>query len=84
MKVRYKKNHDLVDCASNFNMTALSEVILSDTSEYTSKLEVFLEKTQEWKDMNQAFKDHDIIIDNYNTHFFEPPTEEDRKRGYTL
>lgn len=38
----------------------------------------------EWKDLNRAFKDRDVITDNYNKYFFEPRTPEDRIRGFTL
>lgn len=47
-------------------------------------LEVWVEALPEWKDMRQAFKDKDLIIDNHNTCFFEPTLEEDRERGFTL
>lgn len=40
--------------------------------------------TPQWKDLNQAMKDRDVITDNYNTYFFEPRTPEDRIRGFTL
>ena len=40
--------------------------------------DVWLESKQEWKDMAQAFRDKDLIIDNYNTIFFEPKTQEDK------
>jgi len=83
MKVRRKKYPDDVTCSSRFNTSALAEVILPDDSEFTSELDVWLEQKQEWKDMNQAFEDHDLITNNLNTSFFEPPTEEDRKRGFT-
>jgi len=38
----------------------------------------------QWKDLNQAMKDRDVITDNYNKYFFEPRTSEDRIRGFTL
>jgi hypothetical protein len=84
MQVRYKKHPNETIFASRFNELALAEIILPDTSEFISELDVWLEQKEEWKDMNQAFADKDLIIDNFNTHFFEPPTEEDRKRGFTL
>ncbi len=83
MKLRYK--HSGTECGgSYFNMLALAEVDVGDDSASISGLDVFIERTQKWKDMCQAFKDRDIICDNYNTCFFEPKNDEDRKRGYTL
>jgi hypothetical protein len=35
-------------------------------------------------DMREAFNQHLIITDNYNTRFCEPKNEEDKKRGYYL
>lgn len=82
MKVRRKKYPEDVMFSSCFNTSTLGEVILPDDSEFISKLDVWLEQKQEWKDMHQAFMDKDLINDNYVTHFFEPPTEKDRKRGF--
>lgn len=83
MKVRYKKTGAIAG-SNKFNTTALYEILTGDDSAFIKDMDVFLEKTGEWKDMRQAFKDHDLIVDNYNTYFFEPENEEDRKRGYTL
>ena len=83
MRLRYKKT-GTETAGSNFNMHALGEVLTKDDSPSVSDLDVFIPSTGEWKDMDQAFKDHDIIIDNYNSCFFVPSTEEDRKRGYTI
>jgi ssRNA-specific RNase YbeY (16S rRNA maturation enzyme) len=83
MNVRYKKHpEELIPC-SRFNISTLGEVILPNTSEFVSELDVWLEQKKEWKDMHQAFMDKDLITNNMNTSFFEPPTEEDRKRGFT-
>lgn len=38
----------------------------------------------EWKPMDDAFRDRNVIIDNHNTTFFEPKTNEDRERGFAL
>lgn len=85
MKVRYKKTLSEAS-ASQFNMHALSEVLTGDDSPSISELDVWLTKTNPpgWKDMGQAFRDKDLITDNYDSRFFEPENEEDRKRGYTL
>jgi hypothetical protein len=92
MKLRLKKTGE--ECTSGkFNVHAMSEIIVCgghdddtywmDTC-FISDFDCFVEATQEWKDLGAAFKDHDVIVDNYNTYFFEPATEEDKKRGYTL
>lgn len=88
MKVRHKEKGYL-GSSGNFNMHGLGEMIVyfedgDCSSEFIRDYEVFLKQKQEWKDINQAFKDKDIINDNYNTCFFEPPTEDDRVRGFTL
>jgi hypothetical protein len=88
MKARMKDNPELVFTTGKFNTHAVGEVIgYSDSFGadlfFIKNLDVQL-SSGEWKDMGQAFKDHDIICDNYNTCFFEPENEEDRKRGFTL
>ena len=87
MKVRVKTTKD-EGFASNFNTSTVGEVVMHFTegdadSMFIRELDVWIEPNG-WKDMSTAFKDRDIITDNYNVRFFEPPTEEDRKRGYTL
>lgn len=88
MKVRHIEKRYL-GWATQFNIHALAEVIVGFEegdmdSMFTKELEVFIEKTQEWKPFQEAEKDHDIICDNYNTYFFEPSNKEDRIRGCTL
>jgi len=88
MKVREKKDPSDVFHSSQFNTHAIGEVIgyAKDGSAglfFIRELDVQL-SSGEWKDMRRAFEDHDLITNNYNTRFFEPGTEEDRKRGYTL
>jgi hypothetical protein len=84
MKVRYKKNPEEIRYSSNFNTSAIGEVLTGDDSPFFHELDVFLELKQEWKDLRQAFADRDLITDNYNTCFFEPKNQEDRRRGFTL
>lgn len=96
MRVREKNdpNDPMRMTASNFNVHAIAEVICywaedeefgGSDSMFIKDLDVFIEADEiGWKDMRQAFKDKDIIIDNYNTTFFEPTTDADRERGYTL
>ena len=88
MKVA-NKTSKIVWYSSGFNIHAVGEIIIQNIeygadSVYIKDFNVFLEAKQEWKDMRQAFKDKDLIIDNYNTYFFEPKTEEDKVRGFTL
>lgn len=97
MKVREKIHPEDKCCSGKFNTHALAEVICyweeDSDSMFIKDLDVYIEAkvfngfcgiAVGWKDMGQAFEDHDIIIDNYNTCFFEPANEEDRKRGFTL
>ena len=76
--------------ARRFNVSALNEVICewadgSADSMFIRDLDIFIEADNiGWKDLRDAFTDKDIIIDNYNTCFFEPTTGEDKVRGYTL
>lgn len=79
MRMRYKDTRKET-ASSRFNTYALSEVITGDDSVFIKDLDVFV--NGEWKDLGQAFRDRDVIPDNYNTWFGEPRNEEDRKRGY--
>jgi len=88
MKVRNKKTRAL-GFSSTFNIHGMSEIIVGFRddgmdSDYIENYEVYLEATKCWKDLSLAFRDRDVVTDNYNTKFFEPPTEEDRIRGFTL
>lgn len=89
MKVRFKDNPIQSWYSERFNIHALSEIIvfnkdLGADSAFIKDFDVCLEQKKEWKDMGQAFRDKDLIIDNYNTFFFEPKTEANRIRGYAL
>jgi hypothetical protein len=84
MQVRWKDCPEEVRHTGEFNMHALNEIDMKDDSAFVKDLDVFIEATGQWKDMGEAFRDKDIITDNYNSHFFEPKTQEDRERGYTL
>ena len=88
MKVR-SKDTKKIWYSYRFNVHGLSEIIVQhpdygQDSAFIKNFDIYLESRRQWKDMNQAFKDKDLIIDNYNTKFFEPKTEEDRIRGFTL
>lgn len=82
MRVRYKEHPHIVRSASQFNMSSINEVLTGDDSVPESELDVLI--NNQWIDMREAFRQHLLITDNYMIHFFEPQTEEDRERGYTL
>lgn len=86
MKIRSKAKPDEVGQAGDFNVASLNEIFVyfedwMDT-DFITNYDVFLETTQQWKDLAQAFKEHDVIVDNYNTCFFEPKNEHDKAQGY--
>ena len=81
MLLRYKGQTETFH-GSRFNTMALNEVLTGDDSAYIHDLDVYLPKKKEWKCLQQAFKDNDVIPDNYNEWFGEPRDEEDRQRGY--
>lgn len=87
MKARLINKPHITGETSRFNTHALGEVLMGFDdgdldSMFVSDVEVYVEALKEWKPLSLAFKDHDVITDNYNTCFFEPDNEEDRKRGY--
>ena len=86
MKLRNKLTNE--ECSSGeFNIHSICEIIVyykdDCESDFASNYDVLL-PNGEYKDLLQAIRDHDVIIDNYNTRFFFPSNDEDRKRGYTL
>lgn len=82
--LRYKKHPDEPFHASQFNTSAASpiEILTGDDSAFARDLDVLI--NGEWKDLLEAFQDHDLIVDNFNTFFFVPNTPEDRERGFAL
>ena len=89
MKARLKDKPQATGFADRFNIHALFEVIMGfdegdQDSVFGKDVEVFVEAKQSWMPLKEALASHDVITDNYNTTFFEPRTEEDRKRGFTL
>jgi hypothetical protein len=87
--MKFKHKEKGYECeGSNFNMHSISEIIMyGDDDMWTdspAEYDVFIEATQEWMDYYEARKQNLIINDNYNTRIFEPETEEDKIRGYTL
>lgn len=89
MKIRHKELGTICS-SSGFNTHSISEihVLYPDDggadSDFMRNYDVWLDTKQCWMDLLEAFKMHDVIVDNYNTHFFEPTTPDDRYRGYTL
>ena len=84
VKVRLINSPDITGEASKFNST---EVIVqypdgSIDSEYPLNLEALI--NDKWITLKEAFKNHDLIYDIYNTNFFEPKDEKERKRGYRI
>ena len=79
MKLRYKKT-GTETAGSQFNTHAVGEVLTGCDSALISELDVWIDGA--WKDMSQAFRDRDLIPDNYNVWFGQPRTPEDRDRGY--
>jgi len=85
MKVRLFKNSNVKGTSSKFNTESVSEVIVNfddgdSDSACISDLDVYVNGV--WISLTEAFKQKLIITDNYNTHFFEPKDEEEKKRGY--
>lgn len=86
MKARNKKTGDLGH-SSKFNMHAILEIIVcfdegDCDSDYISNYDVYLESKQTWKPLDEAFRDKDIIEDNYCSEFREPRNEEEKQRGW--
>lgn len=87
MKLRHKTNGDL--CESHaFNVHALSEILVtfpdgSRDSDYISNYEVFLPDGT-CKELAQAFRDRDVVPNNYNSVFGLPIDDAARQRGYNL
>lgn len=87
MKVRHKERGTLAS-SGDFNLHAASEIIVyydggDADSDYIKNFDVELPDGT-WKDLAQAFRDSDVITDNFNTRFFVPRNEDDRNRGYAL
>jgi hypothetical protein len=83
-KVRLKSNPALTGEVSEFNTHGLGEIVGGIGEDYDSwyirDLEVLI--NGEWKDMMQAFKDKDLIPNNFNTRFIEADNQVDKERGY--
>lgn len=76
------------ECSSGeFNVHAMAEIIVyypdDVDTDYIRNFDVQLPDGT-WKDLGQAFRDHDVITNNANTRFFFPTNDEDRARGYSV
>lgn len=85
MNVR-NKDTGVEGSSDRFNLSSMSEIIVcfddgEMISDYIKHYNVLLSDGT-WKDMSQAFKDKNIIPDNYQQTFAEPPTPEDKERGW--
>ena len=87
MKVRYKDKPEVQGFSDKLNTHGLGEVIFNITepdydctSEYIKELEVEIQG--EWVDMQNAFRGHVLVTDNYNTRFREAQTQEEMHRGW--
>lgn len=86
MKVKHKKT-GVLGSSRKFNIHGMSEIIVGFDdedmdSDFISEYDVYLESKKEWKPMSEAFRDKDIITNNYNTEFREPQNEAERQRGW--
>lgn len=90
MKLR-RKNTDTICRSTQFNTSSLTEIYVDygpyedgswerDT-DYMRNYDVQLPDGS-WKDLLQAFGDHDVVPNNDNTHFGLPIDDECRQRGY--
>lgn len=82
------KDTGLIAHSNSFNMHGLSEIVVGyegdggmDSSPVRDWM-VWIEKKNQWKGLSQAFKDRDVIEDNYCQFFKEPANEQERKQGY--
>jgi hypothetical protein len=78
--------------SSQFNIHSLGEIIVQGgrneaefwiDSDYASSYDVLLSDGARM-DLREAFKLRRLITDCYNRDFFEPKTEEDKQRGFTV
>jgi len=86
--VRYKspRTGKYSECfTGTFVTTSLSEVVCGDSEEQflmdIKDLE-FKCPDGSWKPLSQAFRDKDIVPNNYNTHFGPPKDDAAKERGY--
>jgi hypothetical protein len=88
VKLRLKTNHDCLAWSDRLNTHSLNEIIVGYAddgmdSDYIHNFECLL-SDGEWVPLEEAFKRHDVVTDNYNTVFREAKTDEEREKGYYL
>ena len=87
--MKFKHKEKGYECQGDrFNMHSMGEIIMYSEddmwSDFPWEYDVFIKANQQWMDYTEARKQNLIINDNYNSRIFEPQTEEDKVRGYTL
>jgi hypothetical protein len=75
MDVRKKSDHTVTGFSGQFNISALDEIVVyfdigDASSEYIGDYQVQLHDGT-WKDLDQAFKDGDVVPNDTNTYFYE-------------
>lgn len=85
VKARYKKTGE-IGSTGEFNTSSISEVVFyaDDWMDSVFQKDLEVEIDGKWKDLNQAFKDKDLVIDNLNRYFRPPETDADREAGVLL
>ncbi len=93
MKIRLKDDHAEVGFANELNNNTydtMGEIIVHfpfwQGSDKVEKYEYYVESLGEWVSSDRVFDREErlTIVNKYNTHFLEPKTEADKKRGYEL
>lgn len=88
MKIRDKKTGTEAE-ADEFNLHSMGEIIVcyedDIDSDFIRDFDVFIEtgpRAGQWIDLKEAFRNHDVIPDNYHRNFREPKNCLDRIVGY--
>jgi hypothetical protein len=91
MKVRLKNKRSLVWDCYKFNVNAMSEVYIGNIdygmdTVFIKDLEVWLRKLGTWKSMTYAFKDKDLVTDDFNEQIYEtlPGVLTDANKEYII
>jgi len=93
MRVRLADNHSVAGLSGQFVPNGMGEVVVHFVPNgdcdamFASELEVLLNAAAgsingDWVNMSQAFKDRDLIPDNYERTFREPADIAERMRGW--
>ena len=90
MKIREKEDHSEEGFANEFSPQDIEEIIVHfpfySGSQKIADYEFYVESIGDWVSGERVFDREErlTICNKYNTHFLEPKTEDDRKRGYEL